>query len=271
MRILITGGSGFLGRALTQHWRDNHTVCVYSRSESAQAALPQHPNVRCFIGDVRDLPRLRRAMDRCDVVIHAAALKRIEVGRYNPDEMIKTNVLGTMNVIAAAEEAEVDRVLYVSTDKAWRPVSAYGLSKALSEALVLSANDMVAYKRPRYACVRYGNVIGSTGSVVPTWRAATGRVVVTDPEATRFWMSINEAVALIDRTLDVMQGGELAIPELPAFRLGDLGMAMGIMQYDITGLPAWEKKHEGMSDTNTSDIARRMSVDEIKDRLKEVE
>ena len=272
MRILITGGSGFLGRALTKHWRDEHTVCVYSRGEAAQAALEPHPNVRKFIGDVRDRDRLLRAMDRCDVVIHAAALKRIEVGRYNPDEMVKTNVAGTMNVIDAAQDEGVDRVLYVSTDKAWRPISAYGLSKALGEAMFLAANDTVAYQKPRFAAVRYGNVMGSTGSVIPIWRkqlAEKGRVTITDPEVTRFWMSVDEAVALIDNTIETMQGGELAIPTLPSFRLGDLAAAMDA-GYDVTSLPEWEKVHEGMSDMNRSDNARRMSVDEIRERLKEV-
>ena len=270
MRILITGGSGFLGRALTQHWRDEHTVCIYSRGEVAQAELEPHPNVRKFIGDVRDVTRLRRAMERCDVVVHAAALKRIETAHYNPGELVKTNCLGTMHVIEAAQDACVDRVLYVSTDKAWRPISAYGLSKALGEAMIIAANDTVPHHKPRFAAVRYGNVMGSTGSVIPTWRAATGRVTLTDPEVTRFWMSPIEAVRLIERTIDVMQGGEVAIPELPAFRLGDLAQAMGV-DYDVTHLPSWEKRHEGMSDMNRSDNARRMSVAEIRERLKEVE
>lgn len=270
MRILITGGSGFLGRALTKRWRDEHTVCIYSRSESSQAALEPHPNVRCFIGDVRDLARLRRAMERCEVVIHAAALKRIEVGRYNPGEMAKTNILGTMNVIEAAQDAKVSKVLYVSTDKAWQPVSAYGRSKAIAEDLILAANDQVPYHRPKFAVVRYGNVMGSTGSVIPRWRATDGRVTVTDPDATRFWMSVDEAVQLIHQTVETMQGGEVAIPDLPAFRLGDLAEAMG-KDYDVTKLPPWEKKHEGMVDGVTSDVARRMSVDEIRERLNEVQ
>ena len=267
MRILITGGSGYLGRALTRHWRDQHTVCVYSRSESAQAALDPHPNVRRFIGDVRDRDRLRRAMDGCDVVVHAAALKRIEVGQYNPDEMVKTNVIGTLNVIEAAQDARIERVIYTSTDKAWRPISPYGQSKALAEQLILSANDMVRrYRGPKFAVTRYGNVMGSTGSVIPRWRSATGRVQLTDPEATRFWMSIDEAVQLIETTMHTMQGGERIIPRLPAFRLGDLAQAMGV-EYDVIGLPPWEKLHEGMDDDNTSDQARRMSVDEIRERL----
>jgi UDP-N-acetylglucosamine 4,6-dehydratase len=223
--------------------------------------------VRKFIGDVRDRDRLRRAMDGCDVVIHAAALKRIEVGQYNPDEMVKTNVIGTMNVIEAAQDARVSRVLYIGTDKAWRPVSPYGHSKALAEQLILAANNMVPRERwLRFSVVRYGNVAGSTGSVIPTWRTATGRVRLTDPDATRFWMSIDEAVKLVADTVATMQGGELVIPVLPAFRLGDLAEAMGV-EYDTVGLPRWEKLHEGMDDDNLSNEARRMSVHEIRERL----
>ena len=273
MRILITGGSGYLGKALTKRWRDEHTVCIYSRSEITQAQLEEHPNVRKFIGDVRDQQRLRRAMVGCDVVIHAAALKRIEVGRYNPDEMVKTNVLGTINVIEAAQDSEVDRVVYVSSDKAWQPISAYGLSKAIGEALTLAANDMVRYRRPRFSVTRYGNVMGSTGSVIPTWRAAIAKgetIKVTDPDATRFWMSIDEACDLIDKAVTVMQGGERFIPRLPAFRLGDLAEATNGFGCEVIGLPAWEKLHEGMDDDNRSDTAPRMTLDDIRERLADV-
>ena len=274
MRIVITGGSGFLGRALTKFWRENHTVCVYSRSESAQAALEPHPNVRKFIGDVRDRDRLRRAFDGADAVIHAAALKRIEVGEYNPDEMVKTNVIGTMNVIEAAKDAGVERVVYTSTDKAWQPISPYGQSKALAESLILAANNTVRrYEGPKFSVTRYGNVMGSTGSVIPVWRAAKAageRGRITHPWATRFWMSIAEAVQCVERTLRCMQGGERIIPRLPSFRLGDLAEAMEI-ECDIIGLPAWEKAHEGMDDDNQSVHAPRLSVDEIRERLKELE
>lgn len=276
MRVLITGGAGFLGRALTKRWRDEHTVCIYSRSESAQAALEPHVNVRRFIGDVRDRERLRRAMDGCDVVIHAAALKRIEVGHYNPDEMVKTNVTGTANVIEAAADVGVKRTVYTSTDKAWRPVSTYGQSKALGEQLVLAANRYAAREQGTtvslpFAITRYGNVMGSTGSVIPIWRAtkAAGlRCTLTDPEATRFWMSIDEAADLIDRAV-LVRAGDRFIPWLPAFRLGDLAEAMEI-DYDVVGMPAWEKMHEGLDEMNTSDRAQRMSVQQIRERLKDV-
>lgn len=258
-----------MGRALTKHWRDRHTVCIYSRSESAQAALEPHQNVRRFIGDVRDRDRLRRAMGGCDVVIHAAALKRVETGQYNTDEMVKTNVAGTINVIEAAREAHVQRVVYVSTDKAWRPINVYGQSKAIAEQLILGANHYSRRTAGTFVVCRYGNVMGSTGSVIPTWRAAHGaKVRLTDPEATRFWMSIDEAVTLVAGAVNDYTH-ELIIPWLPAFRLGDLAHAMGV-DYDIVGLPAWEKQHEGLSDMNTSDSARRMTIDEIRQRLKEI-
>ena len=222
--------------------------------------------LRWMIGDIRDRDRLRRAMEGVDVVIHAAALKRIEVGHYDPGEMIKTNVDGTRNVIEAALDAGVSRVVGLSTDKAWRPVSPYGQSKALAESLILAANRQYG-TRTKYACTRYGNIAGSAGSVIPAWRsliaAGAREVPVTDPEATRFWMKIDEAVQLVDAAVELMPDN-LLIPEgLPAYRVGDLAEAMGVGMR-ITGLPAWEKLHEGLRDGLTSDQARRMSVAELK-------
>lgn len=275
--ILVTGGTGTFGRAFARRLLDDGLagrVCVFSRGEHAQADMRNgfgpDERLRWFIGDVRDRDRLRRAMEGVDTVVHAAALKRIEVGHYNPVEMVKTNVLGAVNVIEAATDAGVARVVALSSDKAYRPVSPYGTSKALAESLFLAANNARGEHGPRFAVCRYGNVAGSNGSVIPLWRAmiAAGAVTVpvTDPDCTRFWMTIDEAVSLVVHTMNTMQGGELAIPELPAYRLADLAEALGVGM-EIRGLPAWEKKHESMRDDLSSDGARRMGVAEIRERL----
>lgn len=270
--ILITGGSGFLGHALVSHllaFSDYSRVCVYSRGEHRQAemreAFGDDARLRWFIGDVRDRGRLVRALDGVDDVIHAAALKRIEVGAYNPDEMVKTNVLGANNVLEAARRVGVKRCLLISSDKAFEPVSPYGQTKALAEALFHAANG---YGGMMTAACRYGNVAGSTGSVIPIWRRLGDAAVMTDPDATRFWMTKFQAVEFVMDTLKNMRGGELAIPSLPAFRLGDLAGAMEISPR-IVGLRAFEKRHEGMGPGNTSDVARRMSVDELRCALAE--
>lgn len=269
--VLITGGTGYLGHGLARKLLADGAmrVCIYSRGEFAQskmrAALNDDNRLRWFIGDVRDRQRLERAMDGIDTVIHAAALKRIEVGRYNPDEMLKTNVDGSWNVIEAAREAGALKVVLVSSDKAFEPISPYGFTKALAEALFLSAND-ISPRGPRYAVCRYGNVAGSTGSVIPTWREVLklgGGVPVTDPECTRFYMTLDEAVELVLRTAMEMRGGEVEIPSLPAYRLGDLAEAMGAVMC-VKGLREFEKRHEAMAPGNSSDKARRMSVEELR-------
>lgn len=278
--VLITGGSGSFGRAFVRFLLSAADgparIRVLSRGEHAQAEMaqtmvPHDPGKRLgfFIGDVRDRDRLRRAMDGVEVVVHAAALKRIEVGAYNPAEMVKTNVIGAINVIEAACDAGVEKVVALSTDKACRPVSPYGQSKALAESLFLNANNTRGRDGPIFAVTRYGNVWCSAGSVVPRWREMlrTGDTVpVTDPEATRFFMTMGEAVALVEDTIRTMHGGEMRIPQLPAYRLADLAAAMGA-KMNVIGLPEWEKRHEAMSDDNTSDAARRMSLDELKDAL----
>lgn len=271
--VLITGGSGFLGRALVERLLADgfERICIYSRNEFSQARMRGDLNndarLRWFIGDVRDRDRLVRAMASVESVIHAAALKRIEVGAYNPDEMVKTNVYGSMNVVEAARTAEVEKVLLVSSDKAYGPISPYGQTKALAESLFLTAND--PQFGPRFSVVRYGNVAGSTGSVIPTWRAARGVVTLTDPGCTRFWMKREEAAELVVGTLSTMRGGEVAIPDLPAFRLGDLAEAMDL-KVRVVGLSDWEKKHESMDATRCSADARRMTVGEIRERLEGV-
>ena len=225
--------------------------------------------LRFFIGDVRDRDRLRRAMDGIEVVIHAAALKRIEVGAYNPLEVKKTNIDGAANVIEAATDAGVRRVVALSTDKAFQPISPYGTSKAFAESLFIAANNTRGWNGPLFSVVRYGNVWGSTGSVVPTWRKILelhDTVPVTDPECTRFFMTMGQAVELVWKTAMTSVGGEIVIPMLPAYRLGDLAEAMGA-KINVIGLPAFEKLHESMGQYDSSDRARRMTIKELQDAL----
>lgn len=256
MSVLITGGTGYLGRALAQAYlkTEHERICILSRGEYAQATMrqaipdPDH-RLRWFIGDTRDKDRMRRAMEGIELVIHAAALKRVEVGEYNPREMMLTNVMGAMNVIDAAMDNGVARIVAISTDKACAPLNAYGASKLAMEKLVLAANATTGSMGPRTAVVRYGNVAGSTGSVIPTWRElrrqGATKVPVSHPDMTRYWMTIDEAVELIRWTADNMEGAELVVPLLPAYRLGDLANAMGL-EMDIRGIGAGEKLDEMM-------------------------
>ncbi len=271
--VLITGATGFFGHGLVRKLLENQTVfdriCIYSRGEHAQAAMREEfpdSRLRFFIGDVRDERRLERAMHGCSLVVHSAALKRIETCFYNPGELVKTNIVGAVNVIEAARDAGVAKVVALSSDKAYQPVSAYGQSKALSESLFLNQPA----SGTRYACVRYGNVWQSTGSVVPIWRDLIARgaksVPVTDPDCTRFFMTRDEAVMLVWNTYQTMQGGELAIPDLPAYRLGDLAEAMRV-NMDVRGLNNFEKKHESMSHDKCSADARRMTVADLREAL----
>lgn len=256
--VLITGGTGYLGRALARallQESDAERICIFSRGEYPQAQMRQaihdpEGRLRWFIGDVRDQPRLRRAMQGVELVIHAAALKRVEVGEYNPREMVLTNVMGALNVIEAAQDTRVGSVVAVSTDKACAPLNAYGATKLTMEKLMLAANNTTsAERRPQFAVVRYGNVAGSTGSVIPAWREliANGAkaVPVTDPRCTRFFMKIEEAVELILWTAKHMAGGEIVVPLLPAYRLSTLAEALNIPM-DVRGIGAGEKLDEMM-------------------------
>lgn len=213
-------------------------------------------------------------MDGCEVVIHAAALKRIEVGVYNPDEMVKTNVLGTANTLEAARNSSVSKVVMVSTDKAFEPISPYGYTKALAESLFLAANAQRTVSGPKYSIVRYGNVWQSAGSVVPLWKsilAYGGRPIITDPECTRFFMLLSEAVDFVLEAVEKMRGGETFTPDLRAYRLEDLMRAMmdrsGWRKHQIVGLPAHEKLHESMEKGKCSKDARRMTIEELRSHL----
>lgn len=276
--VLITGGTGGFGRAMTEHLLKMpdgpERIAILSRGEHAQADMARDLNdkrLRFFIGDVRDRDRLRRAFAGVDVVLHAAALKRIEVGQYNPTEMVRTNVDGAINVIEAAKDAGVEKVVMLSTDKAWQPISPYGQSKALAESLFLNAYQ----GSTRFAVTRYGNVWKSPGSVVPKWQEQIARgepIAITDPEVTRFFMTMEQAIGFVLTAIEIMHTGDLLIPQLPAYRLGDLLTALMPSpqrpgSWMVTGLPSWEKKHEGMDAGNTSDIAPRLSVEQLRAAL----
>lgn len=278
--VLITGGSGFLGHGLVEAMlRDNlaSRICIYSRGEFAQSQMRQRfkddQRLRWFVGDCRDASRLQWACQGIDTVIHAAALKRVEVGRYNPEEMVKTNVLGTMNTIQAARSAGVERFIIISSDKAFEPISPYGQSKALGESLVLASNNTRAATGTIFSAVRYGNVLGSTGSVIPLWRDLKEKgefINVTDLECTRFAMLRGQACGFILKAIEVMKGGELFVPNLPAFSLATLVEAMDIQNYNVLGLPVWEKKHESMALGNSSDKAQMLNLGQLRQLLADI-
>lgn len=256
MKVLITGGTGYLGRALTRHLLalpDTQTIRIYSRGEAKQAEMRQEletDRLRFLVGDVRDRDRLTTAMRGVDLVIHTAALKRVEVGEYCPTEMVQTNVHGTMTVLQAATDARVRNLVVLSSDKACAPLNAYGATKLVAEKLALAA--MVEHPEgPKIAVTRYGNVAGSTGSVIPTWRAriAAGKpIVMTDPAATRFWMSVEQACYLVLAATADRWAGCLLVPNLKAYMLEHLMLAMVPRAWDVqqTELGAGEKRHEEM-------------------------
>lgn len=249
--ILITGASGSFGSAFlhqvcttsTETWR---RIICYSRDELKQSQLQQtltDPRLRWFLGDVRDLERLKLACRDVQVIVHAAALKQVPALEYNPTEAVKTNILGSMNVATAALECGVERVLAVSTDKAVQAINLYGATKACMERLLLAMN---AHAGPAFAIVRYGNVAGSRGSVIPLWQqqAAQGRpLTLTSGEMTRFWITLPQAVAFVEQALSVMTGGELFVPKMPSVRMAEVARCFSDA-WDITGLRPGEKIHE---------------------------
>lgn len=301
--MLVTGGAGSFGKAFVRHALElgAERVRIVSRDEAKHAAMREEfcddTRLRFLVGDVRDKDRLTRAMQDVEIVVHASALKRVEVAEFDADECAKTNVGGTQNVIAAATDAGVQKVVTLSTDKACEPINAYGASKLLAEKLTLAANDARGSHGPIFAVTRYGNVAGSRGSVIPTWRLQVQAglpIRLTNPDVTRFWMGMDEAVALVVWTLATMRGGEMVVPSLPAYRLGDLAEAIGGA---VESMPArsGEKVHESMIGPHevggfecvgdyyvrrlhvtpahplttpvTSDTARRMDVTELREQL----
>lgn len=252
--ILVTGGTGSFGKKfieiLLKAYRPARLI-VYSRDELKQHEMRMagfnQPNLRYFIGDVRDLPRLRRAFNGVDIVVHAAALKQVPACEYNPMEAIKTNILGSSNVVDAAIDAGVQKVLALSTDKAVNPVNLYGATKLAAEKLMIQSNAYAGGMQTRFSCVRYGNVVGSRGSVVPLFirQRETGEVTLTDERMTRFWISLDQGVRFVIRCIEQMQGGEVFVPKIPSMRMVDLAKAIAPdANIRIIGIRPGEKLHE---------------------------
>ena len=257
--ILITGGTGSFGKksvaTVLERFPKVRRLVVYSRDELKQSEMQQqypreqYPQLRFFIGDVRDERRLWRAMEDIDVVVHAAALKHVPVCEYNPFEAIKTNVHGAQNVIDAALEREVERVIALSTDKASSPINLYGATKLVSDKLFVAANAYAGAHPTRFSVVRYGNVIGSRGSVVPAFQrlAETGVIPITDERMTRFWITLDQGVEFVIKMIGAMSGGELFVPRIPSMKLIDLATAIAPhARIEIVGIRPGEKLHEEM-------------------------
>lgn len=255
--ILITGGTGSFGRQLVRLALQRHRpkrLIVFSRDELKQYEMQQEfaaPCMRYFIGDVRDRERLAQAMRGVDIVVHAAALKQVPAAEYNPMECVKTNVHGAQNVVAAAIENEVERVVALSTDKAANPINLYGATKLVSDKLFVAGNNLAGGHRTRFAVARYGNVVGSRGSVVPLFRELlTGgrrELPITDPRMTRFWITLEQGVAFVLQSLQRMQAGEIFVPKIPSARISDLAEAMAPgLPTKVIGIRPGEKLHEVM-------------------------
>ena len=258
--ILMTGGTGSFGRAfigaLIKRYRPRKLI-VYSRDEMKQYEMEQHlslrqyPFLRYFIGDVRDRDRLEMAMRDVDIVIHAAALKHVPAAEYNPFECIHTNVMGAENVVHASIRAGVDRVIALSTDKAANPINIYGASKLASDKIFVAANSVSGRDSTRFSVVRYGNVVGSRGSVVPLFRKlldeGAAKLPITDPRMTRFWITLTQGVNFVISSLALMQGGEIFVPKIPSMKVADLASAMAPgMAQETIGIRPGEKLHEVM-------------------------
>ncbi|HEX9028914.1 MAG TPA: UDP-N-acetylglucosamine 4,6-dehydratase (inverting) [Anaerolineales bacterium] len=252
--VLVTGGTGSFGKKFIEIMlRDYHPakLIIFSRDELKQHEMRtngfDHPSLRYFIGDVRDPLRLRRAMHGVDVVIHAAALKQVPACEYNPMEAIKTNILGSSNVIEAALDAGVKKVLALSTDKAVNPVNLYGTTKLAAEKLFVQSNAYAAGTATRFSCVRYGNVVGSRGSVIPLFiqQRQNGKITITDRRMTRFWLTLDQGVRFVIRCTEQMVGGEVFVPKIPSTRILDLAEVIAPhSDVDVIGIRPGEKLHE---------------------------
>jgi len=251
--ILITGGLGSFGQKFVEvvlRERGPKSVRIFDNRELAQVEVERKlndPRVRFFLGDVRDKGRLKRAMNGVDIVVHAAALKHVPVCEYNPIEAIRTNIDGSVNVIDAAIDSSVERVINISTDKAVQPVNLYGATKMVAEKLFVQANSYSGGRKTIFSCSRYGNVVGSSGSVVPLFReqAQKGEITVTDEQMTRFWITLEQGVNFVIKCIEIMKGGEIFVPKIPSMKIAELAEAIAPKaKRKIIGIRPGEKLHE---------------------------
>lgn len=262
--VLITGGTGSLGKALTKYILENHKIkrlVIYSRDEQKQFQMAQefphskYDGIRYFIGDVRDGERLKRAMKGIDIVIHAAAMKHVPIAEYNPMECVKTNILGAENVINACLETEVQRVVALSTDKAAAPINLYGATKLASDKLFVAANNIRGFNPIRFSVVRYGNVMGSNGSVIPFFlkKREDGFLPITDAKMTRFNIPLIGGVEMVMYALENAWGGEIFVPKIPSYKITDVAKAIAPdLEHKIVGIRPGEKVHEEMITSSDS-------------------
>ena len=275
--ILITGGTGSFGKAFAKkvlaNWPQIKRLVIYSRDEQKQYQMAmdyppqQYPQVRFFIGDVRDFERLKRALRGIDYVIHAAAMKHVPIAEYNPMECVKTNIIGAENVINACLETDVQKVVALSTDKAAAPINLYGATKLASDKLFIAANNIRGSNPIKFSVVRYGNVMGSNGSVIPFFlkRRKEGVLPITDPCMTRFNILLDEGVEMVLHALDTAWGGELFVPKIPSYKIMDVAMAVGPdCRHEIVGVRPGEKIHEEMITSSDSfytyDLGRYFAI-----------
>ncbi|WP_114394012.1 UDP-N-acetylglucosamine 4,6-dehydratase (inverting) [Oleisolibacter albus] len=264
--VLITGGTGSFGKSFAKTILGQYKLrrlVIYSRDELKQYEMAQdpafagRPEIRFFIGDVRDVERLRTAMRGIDYVVHAAALKHVSIAEYNPFECVRTNIIGAENVVKAAMGSAVQRVIALSTDKACNPINLYGASKLASDKIFIAANNYSGGDGPRFAVVRYGNVVGSRGSVVPFFRKLVQQgateIPITDPRMTRFWITLPQGVDFVLSSLTMMKGGEVFVPKIPSMRVTDLAdvVAPGL-PHKVVGIRPGEKLHEMMISSDDS-------------------
>ncbi len=290
--IFITGGAGSFGKAIVEQLleEDPNVIRVLDHDEeglfSVEQKFSRDERIRTLVGDIRDKDRLKRAVDGIDIIIHAAALKHVNSCEYNPFEAVKTNIIGTQNIIDVAMDEEVEKVMLTSTDKAANPTNVMGTSKLMAEKLIVAANYYKGDRKTVFSCVRFGNVIGSSGSVIPLFKEQMrrgGPVTVTNPDMTRFIISMNEAVKLVTKSVEISHGGEVFILKMPAVRVGTLAEAMieelsrgydrkpSDIKIKNIGIKAGEKMHEDLM--TEEELTRSLETDEffiILPQIKEV-